>query len=305
MSKREKWKLIVPFVAPGLILFSLFTMYPAIRGLYISFFRWTGLTREMSFIGFDNYVEIWRKLTDPQDFYNLRLYLSHNLFLFIFSLFTIFLALVVASLINSKPRGYNLFRVTFFFPRVLSTAAIAILWTMILNPDWGLVNTILRTVGLGEYAIPWLSLNYDWPFFKVGLYSVGVIGMWAGLGWYMILFLSSIQNIPQELIESARIDGANRVRIFFSITIPLIWETIRTVSIWAVIGALNQFTLVFILFEQQARKHSDMIMSYYYWLAFSDHEWGEASALVVGVFGVTMIMSIATFRFTAREVVEY
>jgi N-acetylglucosamine transport system permease protein len=305
VNRREKWKLIVPFILPGLILFTIFTIYPAVSGLYVSFFRWTGLTRDMSFIGLQNYRTLWREVTDPADFYNIRLYLSHNAFLFFFSLVTIFLALVVATIINNKPRGAKILRVTYFFPNVLSVAAIAVLWSMILNPSIGLVNNVLRTIGLGALARPWLSLQYDWPIFRIGLYSVGFIGIWGGLGWYMILFLASIQNIPHELNEAAIIDGANKVRLFVSVTIPLIWETIRTVMIFAVIGALNQFALVYILFQQQPNKNSDMIMNYFYWVAFTKHDWGYASALVVGIFSVTMAASILTYRFFARDTVQY
>jgi len=305
MFRREKWKLIVPFVLPGVILFTVFTMYPSARGLYVSFFKWTGLTRNMTFAGLRNYAKLWKEVTDPEDFYNVRLYLSHNAFLFVFSLVTIFLALTVATILNNRPVGAKLFRVTYFFPNVLSVAAIAVLWSMILNPSFGLINNVLRSIGLEKYAVPWLSLQRDWPLFKVGLYSVGFIGVWGGLGWYMILFLASIQNIPAELIDAAMIDGASETRIFFSITIPLVWETIRTVLIFAVIGALNQFALVYILFEQIPNKNSDMIMNYYYWVAFTQHNWGYAAAIVVGIFAVTMVGSILTFRFLAREAVQY
>ena len=305
MLRREKWKLVIPFVLPGLILFTVFTMYPAVRGLYVSFFKWTGLTKDMTFVGVQNYIKLWKELTDPEDFYNVRLYLSHNAFLYGFALITIFLALVVATVINRKPFGYKAFRVTYFFPNVLSTAAIAVLWSMILNPNFGLINNILRSIGLEQFAIPWLSLQWDWPLFKVGLYSVGVISLWGGLGWYMILFLASIQNIPNELNEAAMIDGASGTRIFFSVTIPLIWETIRTVLIFSVIGALNQFALVYILFEQITNKHSDMIMNYYYWQAFTQRNWGYAATIVVGIFIVTMLGSVFTYRFMEREAVQY
>jgi ABC-type sugar transport system permease subunit len=305
MLRREKWKLIIPFVLPGALLYTIFTVYPALRGLYISLFRWTGLTKNMTFVGLYNYTKLWKELTDPQDFYNIRLYLSHNAFLFFFSLITVSLALLVAFAINNKPRGANLFRITYFFPNVLSVSAVAILWSMVLNPSFGLVNNFLRAVGLGQFATPWLSLDHSWPLFRVGLYTVGFISIWGGLGWYMILFLASIQNIPHELIDSAYVDGANRVVVLFSIVIPLIWEAIRTVLVYIVIGALSQFALVYILFEQVPNKHSDMIMHYYYWQAFGNRNWGYAAAIVVGVFLFTLGASITAYRFFARETVQY
>jgi N-acetylglucosamine transport system permease protein len=305
MLKYEKWKLITVFVLPGMLLFTVFTMYPAVRGLFVSLFDWTGMTQNMTFVGLYNYSKLWKELTDPADFYNIRRYLSHNLFLFVFSLIAIFAALLVATAISNKPFGHKVFRVTYFFPNVLSVAAIAVLWSMVLNPSYGLLNNVLRSIGLESWALPWLSAEYDWPLFRLGLYSVGFISVWGSLGWFMILFLAAIQNIPYELIESAMLDGATRARTLFSITVPLMWETIRTVLIFAVIGALNQFALVFILFDQWSNKNTDMIMNYYYFQAFVQRNWGYASAIVVGIFVVTLIASISSYRIFERETVQY
>lgn len=305
MREREKWKLIVPFVVPGLLIYLIFALYPSARGIYVSLFNWSGLTQNMKFVGLANFAKLWREVTDPKDFYNLRIYLSHNMFLFGWSLVTIFLGLVVAAILNNKPFAYKAFRITYFFPNVLALPAIAVLWSMTLNPSFGLVNMTLKAIGLEKLALPWMSLQYDFPGFKLGLYTVGFIGLWGGLGWYMILFLASIQNIPGELIEAATIDGATKIRVFFAITIPLIWETMRTVIVFAIIGSLSGFALNFVLFERQAVKHGDLILSYYYWQAFTNNKWGYASAIVVGIFVVTFAASMFSYRFFGRETVQY
>ncbi len=305
MYKRQQRIFIWSFLLPGLILYTIFSVYPSLRGIQISLYDWSGLSMNMNWVGLENFAQLWREFTDPDDYYNIRLYLSHNFLLFIFSLITIVLALVAAALIHNKPRGYNLFRVTYFFPNVLAVPAIAVLWSMALNPEYGIVNAVLKLIGLEQLALPWMSLQYELPFFRLGLYVVGFIIIWAGLGWFMILFLASIQNIPQELIDAAQIDGATRVRAFFAITIPLIWETVRTVMIFAVIGALNTFALTFVLFEQNPNKHSDVIMNYYYWQAFSNNNWGYASAIVVLIFIVTMIASLLAYRVFERDAVQY
>ena len=305
MLRRQQLTLVVAFLIPGLIIYSIFAMYPSLRGIYVSFFDWSGLSLNMKFIGLANFAKLWRELTDSIDFYNLRLYLSHNLFLFVFGLVTIFAGLVVAAFINNKPFAYNVFRVTYFFPNVIALPAIAVLWSMTLNPSFGLLNNILRTIGLEKLALPWMSLQYDFPLFKLGLYVVGFIGLWGGLGWYMILFLAAIQNVPIELIEAATIDGASRPRVFWNITVPLIWETVRTVMIFAVIRALSGFALPFVLFERQPQKHADLILSYYYWQAFTNHKWGYSAAIVVAIFLVTLLASIFAYRFSGREEVQY
>ncbi|GAB4491906.1 MAG: hypothetical protein Fur0016_24170 [Anaerolineales bacterium] len=268
--------------------------------------QWARLPGDHQFGSLVSQDEWYKILGDaPTDFYNIRLYLAHNLLLIIFGFITTFLGLVAAAIINEKPWGYHLFRVTFFFPNVLAIPAIAMLWSMTLNPAFGLVNNFFRAVGLEQFALPWLSLQYQWPIFKIGLYMVGFISIWAGLGWFMLLFLAAIQNIPRELIEAALLDGANKSQIFFSITIPLIWETIRTVMIYNVIGALSGFSLNYVLFERTAQKHGDLIMSYFYWQSFKAHNWGYAAALVVVIFVVTMLATLISYKAMYRETVQY
>lgn len=305
MPKREQRILISTFLIPGILLYAIFNVYPSLRGILISFYDWSGLSGNMKFVGLTNFTELWREATDPTDFYNIRLYLAHNLFLIVFGFITTFLGLVAAAIINEKPWGYQLFRITFFFPNVLAIPAIAMLWSMVLNPAFGLVNNFLRAIHLEQFALPWLSLQYQWPFFKIGLYMVGSISIWAGLGWFMLLFLAAIQNIPRELIEAAILDGASKAQTFTSITIPLIWETIRTVMIYNVIGALSGFSLNYVLFERTAQKHGDLIMSYFYWQSFKAHNWGYAAALVVVIFVVTMLATLISYKAMYRETVQY
>lgn len=305
MRKREQWLLITTFLLPGILLYAVFNVYPSIRGILISFYDWSGLSGNMSFVGLENFAKLWKEFTDPTDFYNIRRYLSHNFLLIIFGFITTFLGLIAAAIINEKPWGYQFFRVTFFFPNVLAVPAIAMLFSMILNPAFGLVNNVLNALGLEAFALPWLSLQYQWPFYKIGLYTVGFIIIWSGLGWFMLLFLAAIQNIPRELIEAALLDGASKAQIFTSITIPLIWETIRTVMIYNVIGALSGFSLNYVLFERTAQKHGDLIMSYFYWQSFKAYNWGYAAALVVVIFIVTLLATLASYKALYRDNVQY
>ncbi len=305
MLKREKFIFLSTFLLPGLLIYSIFVIYPAVRGLYVSLFKWTGLSMRMTFIGIANYEKLWREVSDPEDYYGVWAALSHNVFLFVVSLVTVALGLMAAASINNKPRGYNIFRITYFFPNVLAIPAIALLWSMALNPEYGLVNNFLRAIGLDSLALPWFSLQYEMPFFRLGLYTVGFVVIWAGLGWNMIILLASIQNVPSEYLEAALIDGASKLSAFFRITLPLIWETVQTLLIFAIIGALNTFALTFVLFEQQASRHSDVIMNYYYWQAFGNNNWGYASAIVTVLFVFTFLASTFAYRVFERESVQY
>lgn len=305
MIRRQQRNFIISFLLPGVLLYTVFVFYPAIQGVLISLLDWSGLSMRMSFSGLENYQTLWKELTDADDYYNVRRYLWNNMFLFVSSLIAIVLGLAAAALIHSKPRGYNLFRITYFFPQVLAVPAIAVLWAMVLNPNFGLVNSLLRGIGFESAALPWLSLQHDLPFAKLGMYAVAFIGIWAALGWYMILFLASIQNIPSDYTEAARIDGATGFQAFRFITIPLIWETVHTVLIFAVMGMFGAFALPYILFGQQPSKHSDVIYSYYYWQAFGNNNWGYAAAIIVSVTVVTLIATLITYFALKRESVQY
>jgi len=303
--KTQRYVFAAMFLLPAVILYTVFVLYPAIQGIEISFYKWSGLSMRRTWIGLANFERFFRELTAAGDFFNIRNYLGRNLFVFAFSLLSIFLGLACAALIRAKPRGANLFRVAYFFPRVLAIPAIALLWSMVLHPDYGLVNSGLRVIGLEAWAKPWWSLQEEMPLQRLGVWTMGFVGVWAALGWYMILFLATIQNVPPEYTEAALIDGATKSQTFFLITIPLIWETLRTTIVFAVMGMFFVFDLAFILFEQNANKNSDMIAHYYYWQAFGANNWGYSSAIVVVMFVATIVLTITTFFALKRENVQY
>lgn len=306
MSVRtQRYVFAASFLLPAVILYTVFVLYPAVQGLEISFYKWSGLSMNRTWVGLANFERFFRELTAPNDFFNIRNYLGRNIFIFCFGLASIFIGLICAALIHAKPRGANLFRVTYFFPRVLAIPAIALLWSMVLHPDYGLVNSGLRAIGLEAWAKPWWSLQEEMPFQRLGVWTMGFVGIWAALGWYMILFLATIQNVPAEFTEAALIDGATKGQTFFLIVIPLIWETLRTTIVFAVMGMFFVFDLAFILFEQNANKNSDMIAHYYYWQAFGANNWGYSSAIVTVMFLVTIVLTIGTFFALKRESVQY
>ena len=305
MRHFEKWSFATVFLEPAVALYSIFVVYPTLQGIQISFYKWSGLSLRKTFIGFANFQRLFKELTDPADYYNMRAYLGHNGFLFLFALITIALGLAAAAFINNRPRGAQALRVAYFFPNVLALPAIAVLWSLALNPEYGLINNFLRLIGLEGLALPWLSLQYDAPLQRLGMWSVGMISMWAGLGFNMLFFLAAIQNVPSDYIEAAWIDGASKVQSFFLVTMPMIWETIRTLLILALIGSLSSFGLTYILFEGQANKNSDVIMNYYYWQAFGNNNWGYASAIVVAILVVTLGASIVAYRTSERETIQF
>lgn len=305
LKNRSERRLIVWFMTPAVLIYGVFFVYPAIQGMLDSLFVWQGLNTNKTFVGLDNFARLWREFTDPDDFYGLRLYALHNAFILVFGILSVFIGLFVAYLINEKPFGYRMYRITFFFPNVLALPAIAMLWGLVLNPSFGLLNTLLEGIGLGQFALPWLSLQYEAPLVRLGLYVVGFIGVWGGIGWFMLVFLAAMQNVPKDYTEAAIIDGASRFRIFFSVTLPMIWETFRTVLIYTVIGSLGGFAIIYALFGGKPQKHADMILNYYYFQAFTEYNWGYAASIAAVMFVITISLTGLTYALTRRDSVAY
>jgi N-acetylglucosamine transport system permease protein len=290
--RRKKWGIIIVFLSPAAILYGVLKLYPYVRGLETSLYRWSGLTTTRTFVGLGNFS---RLINDREVF----TYLGHNGFIFFAATVTMILGLIIAAiLVRSKVQGKNFFRVVFFFPNVMSVSLVAALWSLILSPNFGLLNAFLRAIGLDSLAMTWLGPVW-------ALRSVGAIYVWAGFGWFMLLYIAGIQNIPRTLYEAAEIDGASSVYVFFRITVPLIWELVRTTFVFNVMGALNQFALVYVIFEQTPNPNTDMIANYFYWQAFTNYNFGYAASIVTFTFLITLVVTILTWRITKAQTVSY
>ena len=325
MTKRSDWQrrfFICCFLLPRLALYSLFVAYPAVEGLRISL---TGESLNLSLrlvlegpaangswgelvaAALANYKRLLFEFTDPQDLYRVRRYLSNSLFLFFFTLIEVLLGIAIAGMLARKPRGARLLRAVYFFPGILSAAAAAVLWAMVLHPRHGLLNMMLRAAGLESWTQPWLSQVKMLPVAPLALYSVAFIGIWGSMGVVILLFSAAIENVPETLHEAARIDGANAMQGFVYVTVPLVWEMFRTLLILRVIGlfgSVTSFSAVHILLSRGGG-NAWLITNYYHYHAFSAHNWSYAAAIIVAVTVVAVILAATTLRLTRRETVTY
>ena len=325
MTKRSDWHkrlFIGSFLLPGLALYTLFVAYPTAEGLRISLMdeslnislrlvfegrpaggSWTDLVGT----ALVNYKRLLFEITEPVDLYRVRRYLANSLFLFLFTLLDLLLGFAIAGLLTRRPRGASLLRAVYFFPGILSVAATAILWAMVLHPRYGLLNQMLRAVGLEFWTQPWLSQVKMLPFAPLALYSVAFIGIWGGMGVAILLFTAAIENVPEALHEAARIDGADALQGFVYVTVPLVWEMFRTLLILRVIGlfgSVTGFSTVHILLRAGGG-NAWLITNYYHYHAFNAHNWNYAAAIIVAVTVVAIILAAATLRLTRREPVTY
>ncbi len=295
----QKWRIIIPFLAPALIIYSVFVLYPYVNAFFLALTSWSGTSSERPFVGLANFRDL---LTDGRFLSALG---TNGKFLIVLPLFTLSIALLYASLFTQGGRGIfgsGFYRVVFFFPQVISAVIIGILFQYVYNPRYGILNTALGELGLGNLQRTWLG-DSDTIF-----WAIAAVVVWSGVGFYMVIFMSSMQSIPTSFYEAATLDGANRWRQFADITMPLMWETIRTGLIYISIAALDMFVIVQVITggsQTAAARSVETVAIYMYIEAFSKNRWGSAAAIGVILLVLTLIFSVVLMRVTKRETYEY
>jgi len=302
MNKR-KYRVIIRFLAPAIILYLIFVIYPYGRSMYNSFTSWKGVSASQPFVGLRNYA----RMINDEFFWNA---LWHNVqYLFFVPFITISLSLFLAFMINQRVRFAKFYRVVFFFPQVISLISIGVLWSYIYHPTIGIVTSIAKFLRLewflelfGFQAIPvWMG---DPRTVRGAIASVVV---WQAAGFYMVLFLAAMEAIPQRLYEAAIIDGANRWHQFWNITLPLLWDTMQTALVYSGMGAFNMFaiTKIMVVSGSSTNRPADVLATYLYEQAFEASRFGYATAIGVTLFLLMLALSVLTMRATRRETVEY
>ncbi|MBZ0302797.1 MAG: sugar ABC transporter permease [Anaerolineae bacterium] len=268
-------------------------MFPYGKAIYISLTKWRGLTPNPEFIGLENF----QKLLGDDLFWNA---LSHNLIYLIFiPAITLSIALYLAFLLtHGKARFSRFYRVTFFFPQVMSLVAIGVLWSFVYHPTIGILSSIAGLLGAKE-PIAWLG-NPD-----VALIAVGAVVVWQAVGFYMVLFIAGMESIPVSYYEAATIDGASRWDLFWRITLPMLWDTIRTAMVFLAIGAIDMFAITQTMTEGGPNRSTDVLATYVYDRAFLKSNFGYATAVAVAMFVLAFLLSLLTMRATQRESLEY
>ncbi|MBA3945597.1 MAG: sugar ABC transporter permease [Herpetosiphonaceae bacterium] len=293
---RGKNGLIVSFLALPLGLYSVFVLFPYCAAMLFAFTRWSGLSSVIRFNGLNNFI----KLYNDEKFWHA---LSHNaIALVILPPITLGLALFFAFLFTQGTRFARFFRIAFFFPQVLSVVIVAVVWSFIYHPTVGLLNASIQAIGIkGLTSFPWLGDSRT-VFGAV----LGVV-IWQSVGFYMVLFVAGMGSIPADYYEAARIDGASPWVMFWSVTVPLLWDTIRTAIIFIAIAAMDLFGIVLVMTNGTGgpSRAADVVPTYLFSTAFSDGNFGYASAMGLVLLVLVLVLSIVSLRFTARESFEY
>jgi multiple sugar transport system permease protein len=277
-------------IAPAFVGLAALYLWPFLS-TFLKSFRNVPVFGPGKFTGVANY----EKLLSDADFWSA---LGNSARYTVIVLLGIPLAIVFAALIQQVSRGRAVYRVLFFLPVVTLPVAVGMVWRFILNGDFGLLNYVLSLVGLpGEY---WVADD------RFAVYAFAVVGIWMGLGVNLIILGAGLQNIPVDLYEASALDGANRVRQFFSITLPLLSPSVFFVTILTTISALQMFDLVFIMLgsvNNTALSGSKTIVYLFYEAAFVQFKQGYAAAIAIVLLVVIMLVTALQFRLQKKWVV--
>ena len=278
--------LLTLFLLPALILFLIFVIYPIFRSVYFSMFDWNGLGPAVDFVGLQNFKDILADQVFLKAVKNVLLIIVLSVGV------QLPLALALAVLAGHDLPGRGIFRTIFFMPYILSEINVAIMWMLLYNPDpdRGLLNAIVTHYG--GAPIGWLSDT------NLVLLSVFIALTWKYFGFHMLLYLAGLQNIPPELEEAARIDGANSIQIFFYNTLPLLGSTIRTSVYLSVLGSIQQFIMVWIMTKGGPVNASETLATYMYRFGFVRFQLGYGSAVAIYMFILCLIFSLLYRRLT-------
>jgi raffinose/stachyose/melibiose transport system permease protein len=280
---------ITLFLLPFLIITSVFLYYPFFKGIMKSFYKTNGFFSS-KYVGFDNYIKLFN-----DEVVRIATWNSLEIMLYVI-IFQVGIALVLAVMVDSIKRGQGFFRTTFFFPVVISGAAIGLLFQLLYNYNFGMLNSILGRFGFEP--ILWLTE-------QTSLIAVTIPIIWNYVGFYFIILLTAILKVPEDFYEAARLEGISGFKKTIYITIPLIWGDIKVCMILAITGAFRVFELVYIISRGGPFNSSEVLGTYMYTQAFTNQQFGYGSTIAVYIVILGVTLALVTNRLLKKEEVTY
>ncbi|NLX09985.1 MAG: sugar ABC transporter permease [Chloroflexi bacterium] len=283
------WTIIL-FLLPTLVLLGVFVIWPIVSSFQLSLYDWDGLSPTREFIGLEN----WTRLRSDNIFWKA---FRNN-----FTLVTLSLAiqmplgvgLAVLLEQGEKLFIFKIFKTVYFFPMLMSSVAIGILFKYVYDPVFGIINPALEAAGLSSWTRSWLGDT------DVALFSVIAVVCWQYTPFYMILYLAALRGIPTDLRDAAFIDGAGESRYYWSIALPQIQGTIRTAIVLSLIGSLKYFDLIWVMTEGGPSNASELMATYMYKKAFPSFDMGYGSTIASAMFIIVMLLSLVLMVLTRR-----
>ncbi len=278
------------FILPAMIPLSVFWILPVLFSGGLSLTNWDMMSENIKFMGIKNYTSLLR---DP----NFGRVLKNTLVFAVGSTVpTIFLGMMTALVMNGSRKGTGVYRTIIFAPYITPMVAISVVWSWIFEPRVGILNFIMRLVGLPESQ--WLQSS------RTAMVSVLIVTIWKSLGWTMIFYMEAIRKVPQNLLESAAIDGANGFWRFVKITLPLISPTTLFLIIMSTISSLQAYDQIQVLTQGGPAGATRTLLYYYYQEAFQNFNTGKASAVAVILVIITVVLSLVETGISKKMVFD-
>lgn len=284
--------LIALFLLPGMLIFLLFVLMPISQSVYFSLYDWNGFGPPTDFVWTGNYERLLSHSVFQDSVWHSFTLMSLSL------LIQLPMALGLALLVGrGKLRGRKAFRAFLFLPFVFSEVITAIMWRYVLSPDNGaLLNSVLATFIPGFEPVGWLART------DIVLFALFLVLTWKYFGFHMILYMAGLQNIPQDLEDAARVDGAKERDVIRYVTLPLLGPTIRLTIFLSVVGSFQQFVLAWVLTSEGGPVNaSQLIATYLYKFGITQFKLGYGSAVAVVLFTIALVFSVLYQRFVMRQ----
>lgn len=283
----ELGKYFVIFILPALIIYLLFSITPFLYTIYYSFTDYTDMNPiNLHFVGLKNYIKV---LQTPVMLAAIK---NSVIYAILLTGFQTLLGLPLAFVLNQKLKSRNLLRAVFFFPAVFSSLIIGYLWNFIMSSsDFGLINNILHQLGLG-------TLNFFTS--KNALYSVILTQIWQWTGWAMVIFLANLQNISPDLYEAAEIDGANGLKKFMYVTLPLMCPSVKIVIVTGLIGGMKVFDIIYSMTAGGPGDATQTVMTVMMKKGISEGFYSTGSAFGVCFFIIVLAISAIVTKLMGK-----
>ncbi|WP_255603901.1 carbohydrate ABC transporter permease [Oscillochloris sp. ZM17-4] len=286
--ERREWLLFAALIGPNLALFAIFTYWPLLYNLYLSFVRWNFLRPRKPFVWLDNYIEVF---TDTQ-FWIIAL---NTLTFTVCSVgLTLLIGLALALLINQPLRYRNAARAVLFSPVIMSGAVVAVVWSYIFDPRYGLLDQILGFVGAS--SPDWLG-DPRWA-----MPAVILVYVWKNVGYAVVIYLAGLQGIPRELYDAARVDGAGAVDRFWHVTLPGLSPVAFFLSVTSLLACFQSFDIVKVLTDGGPAIATTTLIYHLYDLGFVSYDAGKAGVMAMVLFGVMLALTVIQLRYVEERV---
>lgn len=268
------------FILPALLFYLVFFVQPFVSTIYYSLTSWNGVDPTKQFVGFANYVRMFNDRL-------LWLSLGHNLiWIVVGTVAPIVIALPLALILANLTRGRLFYQTAYFMPHILSGVVIAMIWGWIYNPLFGVLNYVLRVIGLDSLTRAWLGTP------DTALLSIIAAAVWGYFGFCLVIFMAGLQNLDMDQIEASRIDGANAIQRFWYVIVPQLRYVLNMVIVYTLIGGFNVFDIVYVMTKGGPANHTELIGTYTYKMAFQENQLGYGATLAMLMMMLSLVTSL-------------